>query len=89
MISYRQFFQAAVSLTPSSVSGQSTSEQTFAVAGLAPGDAVWVSPPARTNNTALAGARVSAPNTLALTFTNPTTGALTPPAGIYIVGAMR
>jgi hypothetical protein len=78
-----------VSLAPLSVAGGATAEQIFTVAGLAVGDFVDLSPPAVTPGIGLGGARVSAANTLAVTFQNTTGGALTPPAGTYIVLVVR
>jgi hypothetical protein len=64
------------SLTPSSVN-------------LTTADKVVVNPPAIANATGIAGARVSAADTLAIRFNNPTGGALTPTAGTYTVIAFR
>lgn len=79
----------APSLTPASVSAALVAEQTFTVNGLTTDDLVFVNPPAIGNATGIAGARVSAANTLAIRFVNPTAGALTPTAGTYTVLAFR
>jgi hypothetical protein len=79
----------SASLTPASVAAATVAEQTFTVTGLTTADKVIVNPPAIANSTGIAGVRVSAANTLAIRFDNPTAGALTPTSGIYTVLAMR
>ena len=76
------------SLTPASVGAATSAEQTFTVSGLAVGDFVAVSG-STGNASAIAGARVSAADTLAIRFINPTAGALTPGAGDYLVFVAR
>jgi hypothetical protein len=77
------------SITPASVAAATVAEQTFTVTGLTTADKVIVNPPAIGNATGIAGARVSAADTLALRFVNPTAGALTPTSGTYAVIAIR
>lgn len=77
-----------VSLTPASVGAATSAEQTFTVSGLAVGDFVSVNG-STGNASAISGARVSAANTLAIRFINPTAGALTPGAGDYLVFVAR
>jgi hypothetical protein len=79
----------APSITPASVATVVVAEQTFTVTGLTTADKVVVNPPAISNATGIAGARVSAADTLAIRFVNPTAGALTPTAGVYTVLAFR
>jgi hypothetical protein len=79
----------APSLTPTSVATIVVAEQTFTVTGLTTADKVIVNPPAIANATGIAGARVSAADTLAIRFVNPTAGSLTPTAGVYTVIAFR
>jgi len=79
----------AQSLTPTSVNTITTSEQTFTVPGLKLGDAVNVNPPGVTTGVVLTGARVSAANTLALQFVNPTVGSVTPLAGVHTITVFR
>lgn len=79
-----------ISITPSSVSGAITAEQSFTVQGLQVGDYVNVNAnAAQTNGVFVANARVSAANTLTLAFGNVTAGALTPVAGAYTVSLAR
>jgi hypothetical protein len=79
----------APSITPASVAAATVAEQTFTVTGLTTADKVIVNPPAISNATGIAGARVSAADTLAIRFVNPTAGALTPTSGTYTVLAFR
>ena len=79
----------APTLTPAEVATIVAAEQTFTVAGLEVGDCVIVNGPANSTATGLCGARVSAANTLALTYTNPTAGALTPTAGVFTIVAFK
>lgn len=76
-------------ITPASVGAATVAEQTFTVTGLRTTDKVFVDQPAMGNATGLAGARVSAADTLALRFVNPTAGALVPAAGVYTVLAIE
>lgn len=76
-------------LTPANVAANTTAEQTFAVVGLATTDTVTVNVPGLAAGVGLVGARVSAADTLALTFGNFTGGALAPAAGVYRVLAHR
>lgn len=77
-------------LSPTSVAPNTTAEQTFAVAGLALGDFVNAIKPTAQAGLGLVNARVSAANTLALTFINSTAATITPTASeIYTVGIDR
>jgi hypothetical protein len=78
------------SLTPASVNANITAEQTFTVNGLLSTDIVDAScNVAQTAGIAITNSRVSAANTLALTFGNLTNGSLTPAAGAYIITVIR
>lgn len=79
----------SASLTPSSVSANSTSEQTFTVTGLATSDKVVLNGPAPTAGVVPVHARVSAADTLKVIFANVTAGSLTPASGTYLVLAVR
>ena len=74
-------------LTPAAVAAAGFSEQTFTVTGLATTDTVIVNGPAATASSALVSFRVSAANTLALTWF--CQSALTPAAGTYRIVAIR
>lgn len=76
-------------LTPVSVAAATCAEQNFTVTGLLVGDFVDVSPPGITAGVAPVTARVSAANTLTVTFCNATAGALVPAAGTYRIQVTR
>lgn len=72
-------------LTPAAVSAGAPVEQTFTVTGLATTDTVTVNAP----GPGIFNARVSAANTLAITFMPPAAGSYTPPSGTYRIVAIR
>lgn len=77
-------------LTPAAVAANTTAEQTFTVTGLATNDKVFVNKPTAQAGLGIVGMRVSAANTLAITFSNNTAASITPAAGeTYQVVAMR
>lgn len=82
-------YNITATLTPTSVATITAPTQTFTVTGLKVGDMVNVNPPSQTAGVSLAAARVSAADTLALTFVNPTAGSVTPAAGAYLITVMR
>ena len=77
------------SLDVASVAANTTAEQTFTVTGLATGDKVFVNKPALNAGLGVCNARVSAANTLALTFNNNTGVAIDPAAETYQIVAIR
>lgn len=79
----------SVSINPASVATITTAEQTFTVAGLETTDAVIVMKPALTAGLGIAGARVSAADTLAITFVNPTAGAIDAGAETYLICVIK
>jgi hypothetical protein len=76
-------------ITPASVGAATVAEQTFTVTGLTTADKVFVNAGAISNAVSLGNVRVSAADTLAVQFCNPTAGALTPTAGTWKIVAMR
>lgn len=79
-----------VALTPSSVGANTTAEQTFTVNGLIVGDQVAVTKPTNQAGLGIVNSRVSANNTLAITFSNNTGGGITPTAGeVYVIELNR
>lgn len=89
-----------IALTPSAVAANTTAEQTFAATGIglstggfpsiAIGDFVWLNKPTAQAGLGIVGARVSANDTLAITFSNNTAGSITPTAGeLYLVFVAR
>ena len=77
-------------ITPAAVVANTIAEQTFTVAGLAVGDIVFVnSQAAETAGIIRGAARVTAANTLGITFQNNTAGSLTPNANTNLIMAIR
>ena len=77
-------------ITPASVASLTSAEQTFTVTGLATNDKVFINTGlAPTAGTGVSSVRVSATNTLAVTFFNNTAGPLTPSAGTWQIVAIR
>ena len=74
-------------IAPSQVSASSISAQTFTIAGLKTSDTVEVNP--GVNTIGVAGAYVSAADTLTVVFVNPTAGAITPASSTWQVIATR
>lgn len=70
----------SVTLSPAAVSANTSAEQTFTVNGLLAGDHVVVNKPSAQAGLGVVGFRVSADNTLAITFGNFTAGSITPTA---------
>lgn len=79
-----------VTLSPAQVAANTTAEQTFTVAGLQVTDIVTVQKPTAQAGLGIVGSRVSAANTLAITFSNNTGGGITPTASqLYKVRVTR
>ena len=87
--SFSEIRRYSQTIAPASVAANLVAEQTFTVTGLAVGDVVVVNPGAILNATGIVGARVSAANTLAVLFVNPTAGALTPTSTTWLIFAYR
>ena len=68
-------------LTPVAVGANTTAEQTFTIPGLQVGDFVNLLKPTTQAGLGIVNVRVSALNTLAVTYCNTTAGSLTPTAG--------
>lgn len=91
VVVYRQMPNAPfrvfnVLLTPAAVAANTTVEQTFTVAGLVAGSTVVVNKPSHQAGLAISGCRVTAGNTLGITFENVTAAIITPTAEAYTVG---
>lgn len=76
-------------LTPVAVATITAPEQTFTVNGLLTTDFVYVMKPTAQAGLGIAGARVTATNTLGITYVNPTVGSITPTAETYIILVVR
>jgi hypothetical protein len=68
-----------------SVAADTTAEQTFTVPGLKTGDMVMVNKPALDAGLGVANARVSAADTIAITFVNATAAPVDPSAETYSI----
>lgn len=80
----------SVTLSPVLIVLNTTAEQTFTVNGLLPGDMVLVNKPTTQAGLGIVGSRVSAANTLAITFSNNTAASITPTAAqTYLVLVSR
>jgi hypothetical protein len=73
-----------VSLTPVSVAAASSAEQALGFTGVAASDnCAMVNHPAQSNAAAPVSIRVTGANTIAVTYINPSAGAVVPPSGSY------
>lgn len=77
------------SLDVASVAANTSAEQTFTVTGLTTADKVFVNKPSLSAGLGVVNARVSAADTLALTFMNNTGSAIDPAAETYTITAIR
>lgn len=84
-----QIAQLTASLDVASVAANVSAEQTFTVAGLAVGDLVFVIKPSLSAGLGVVNARVSAADTLAITFMNTTAAPVDPAAETYQIFVMR
>lgn len=78
-----------VTIDPASVAAATSAEQTFTVPGLKVGDGVAVIKPSATAGVGIVNARVSAADTLAITFMNATAAAVDPASETYTVIYLR
>jgi hypothetical protein len=80
----------SVTLSPALIVLNTTAEQTFTVNGLLAGDVVCVNKPTAQAGLGIVGSRVSAANTLGITFSNNTASSITPTAAqVYKVVVSR
>lgn len=80
----------SVTLSPASVANATAAEQTFTMTGLLTTDYVYVNKPTAQAGLGIVGARVSAADTLAITFMNATAATITPTATqVYLVQVVR
>lgn len=79
-----------VTLSPAQVAANTTAEQTFTVPGAKVGDYVYVNKPSAQAGLGIVGARVSATNTVGITFSNNTGAGITPTASeAYLIFYVR
>ena len=74
---------------PASVAAATTAEQTVTVPGVLPGDYIEVTKPTLTAGVGIVNARVSAANTVAITWVNATAAAVDPPSETYQAWVFR
>jgi hypothetical protein len=84
-----QFRTYSQALDPASVAALTTAEQTFTVTGLATTDKVFVNKPSNTAGLGIVNARVSAADTLAITFMNCTASPIDAASETYTITAIR
>lgn len=83
-------FVFAPVLTPVSVGAATSAEQSFTLLGLQVGDIVQITANvAQTAGITIGNARVSAANTLTVSFGNATAGGVIPAAGAYLIEVNR
>lgn len=73
-------------LTPASVAANTTVEQTFTVTGLVANSPVWINKTSAQPGLSILGCRVSATNTLAITYGNTSAAAIVPASETYVIG---
>lgn len=77
-------------LSPALIVLNTTAEQTFTVNGLLTGDFVQVNKPTAQAGLGIVGQRVTAANTLGITFSNNTGSSITPTASeVYVIKVTR
>jgi hypothetical protein len=85
-----EMIKAAVTLTVPPITAGNTVTQTFTVTNATTGSTAMVSPSgALTNGLVMAYARVSAPNTVEVKFTNTTGGTITPASLTYYITVIK
>jgi hypothetical protein len=83
------FGVAQVTFNPASVAAATSAEQTITVPGVKTTDMVFVSKPSLTAGLGIANARVSAADTVSVTFINATAGALDAGSESYTIMWVR
>lgn len=76
-------------INPASVAAATSAEQTFTVPGLKVGDYAYAIKPTATAGVGIVNTRVSAADTLAITFMNATAAAVDPPSEVYTILYLR
>ena len=89
LVRYSQTLNPTADTSNASIPYFTTFNQTFTVTGLALTDRVFVNGPAPTALCPMSSWRVSAANTLQITYTKQTTATCTPATGIYDIWALR
>lgn len=83
-------YHVGITISPAQVAANTTAEQTFTVTGARVGDVVFVSKPTAQAGLGVVNVRVTASNTIGITFSNNTGSPITPTASeVYQVGGIR
>lgn len=85
LINEDRFGVCQLAIDVASVAANTTTEQSFTLRGLKPGDFVSVVKPSLNAGLGIVNARVSATDTLAIKFVNATAGAVDPALETYLV----
>lgn len=90
MIPFDRLCVSSLSINPASVGANTSAEQSFTLPGLQIGDVILdVIKPTLTAGLSLSSARVSAANTLAVTFVNSTAAPIDAAAETYTIITLR
>lgn len=85
----RSIFMIDITFDPAAVATITTAEQTTTVLGVKPGDMVFWQKPSNTAGVGVVNMRVSATDTLAVTFVNPTAGSVNAASETWRLLVMR
>lgn len=85
MLNEDRFGVLTLTIDPAAVATITTAEQNFTVPGLKVGDFVALNKPSLTAGLGIANVRVSAANTLSVTFVNPTAGSIDAASETYLL----
>lgn len=85
----KSFGVLSASIAPAATAANTTAEQTFTVRGLLTTDLVVVNKPTAQAGLGIVNARVSAADTLAITYVNATAGSLTATTENYLILVLR
>lgn len=78
-----------VTINPSSVSANTTSEEEFTVSGVSSDDSIVVSKPSHTTGLGIVNSRVSDKDMVAITFMNTTASSIDPPEEDYTITVIK
>lgn len=79
----------SLAFVPTSVAANTTAEETFTVPGILPGDVVGVIKPTLQAGLGIVNQRVTAANTIAITYSNNTASPIVPTSETYQVVVTR
>ena len=79
----------SITLDPAALGTATSAEETFTVNGVKVGDLVFINKPSATAGVGIVGARVSAENTIGITFMNATAATVNPASETYSLIVFR